>query len=151
MKSIIISISALTLGLGLSACGGASEAAAPKAAAPATVTITAEPVTQTVTETPQACLDALDDAEHALGLARDTVGNYREFVKIAARYPDLMLRAVQAAATMDVAGINGVTADLKVMTADIKANNKKLGRTTTELGPVTSAYRTDSAACRASQ
>jgi hypothetical protein len=135
------------LGLGLitlAACGGTA-AAEPKAADPVTVTVTApappappaKVVTKTVNKVPQACIDALDDAEAVVATARKAI-------VLSVKWPDIAVRSFKAGLTADSAALGGIT-------RDVKALNTSYVTFATDLAPQVASYNRHSTTCRAAK
>jgi hypothetical protein len=125
-------VAALVVGATIGAAGQTE----PTAGEPEVVTDTVvETVTETVETTPQACIDALDTAESALGIASDFAGYTSELATTAAE-------AVIAAAYGDYLTLDSLTADVE----DINAGINGL---TADLTPMVDEYNAASAACRA--
>jgi hypothetical protein len=96
--------------------------------------VVTDTVTETVETTPQACIDALDTAEAAFGIASSFAGYTSDLATTAAE-------AVYAAAYGDYLTLESLTADVE----DINAGINGL---TADLTPLVDEYNADSAACR---
>lgn len=90
--------------------------------------------TQVAESTPQACLDALDDAEEAFGLAA-------EGFSLAANVSEMIGPAAQAGFDQDAATIRDLTDQLHT-------NNAELDAVTSDLVGVRSSYQANAAECR---
>jgi hypothetical protein len=91
-------------------------------------------VTETVEITPQACIDALDTAEAAFGIASSFAGYTSDLAYTASE-------AVYAAAYGDYLALESLTADVESINAGING-------LTADLTPLVDEYNADSAACR---
>ncbi len=134
-KSVAVTaIVAATIGIGIGSAGSASSdtVAEPKVkTVTQTETVTKEVEVEVV---PQACLDALNDAE----AVADSVA---DFGKVSVKWPGLVLRAAKAGMNMDVSAVNGITADMESMTSDYHD-------ITAEMTPQVRSFNTNKATCR---
>ncbi len=126
-KSVAVTaIVAATIGIGLGSVGSASS------------DTVAEPKVKTVTKeveaVPQACLDALSDAE---GVA-DSVA---DFGQVSIQWPNLVVRAARAGLNRDVGSVRAIIADMESMTSDYDD-------ITAELTPQVRSFNANKASCR---
>jgi hypothetical protein len=109
LKATGVAFGALILGVVIGTSGGGSTTTASTPAPTPTVTksvpgpTTTKTVTNTVSEVPQACLDAIDNAETGFTYAAE---------------------ALRAAGDFDTAGIEAATAKLKTVAPDWQANKE---------------------------
>lgn len=99
MKKLILPSALL---LALTGCGSGE----PEPAPTVTVTETPEPVTETVTETPQSCLDALDAGDDVIDLLIQGL--------------DLSSEAIYEASQLNAAGVDSVNSELDDLTPQIE-------------------------------
>ena len=132
---------ALVVGYGM----GSTDSSEAEPATTKTETVTE---TQTVEVAPQSCLDALDAADQVRKDAAKGFDLTIRFTEISQQWPDLVLRAAQAGATLDSAEISAITSEIDGMTTDTNEVNRKLTSLADQTGQDTDNYLAAAEQCR---